>query len=83
MSRNPPIQGRDRLGRLFQQPANAGPGDIVIGSETDCGPWVSALVAAGYRVPPAGVTLALAEAERRTPLDARHISGPAVRPADR
>ena len=120
MSRNPPIQGRDRPGRLFQQPVRpslglthrvdiqrfgakgdrpmvlyvgddwaedhhdvhlmdesgerlaarrlpegvagvtalhglvaqhaAGPGDVVIGIETDRGPWVSALVAAGYRV---------------------------------
>ena len=37
----------------------------------------------GRSSPAAGVTLALAEAERPTPLDARHISGPAVRPADR
>ena len=37
----------------------------------------------GRTSPAAGVTLALAETERRTPLDARHISGPAVRPADR
>ena len=28
----------------------SGPGEVVIGIETDRGPWVSALVAAGYRV---------------------------------
>jgi hypothetical protein len=27
-----------------------GPGDVLIGIETDRGPWVTALVAAGYRV---------------------------------
>ena len=28
----------------------SGPGEVVIGIETDRGPWVSALLAAGYRV---------------------------------
>jgi transposase len=31
-------------------PANAGPGEVVIGIETDRGLWVGALVAAGYQV---------------------------------
>jgi len=31
-------------------PDDAEPGDVVIGIETDRGPWVTALIAAGYRV---------------------------------
>jgi transposase len=31
-------------------PAEAGPGEVVVGIETDRGPWVGALVAAGYQV---------------------------------
>jgi Transposase len=33
-------------------PEDAEPGRVVIGIETDRGPWVAALVAAGYRVYP-------------------------------
>ncbi|EFC80445.1 transposase, partial [Parafrankia sp. EUN1f] len=31
-------------------PEDADPGQVVVGIETDRGPWVSALVAAGYQV---------------------------------
>ena len=43
------VAGVTALHALVAQHA-AGPGDVVIGIETDRGPWVSALVAAGYRV---------------------------------
>ena len=43
------VAGVTALHELVAQHA-AGPGDVVIGIETDRGPWVSALVAAGYRV---------------------------------
>ena len=44
------VSGVTALHELVAQHA-AGPGDVVIGIETDRGPWVSALVAAaGYRV---------------------------------
>jgi transposase len=38
----------DLLGR--HMPEDAGPARVVVGIETDRGPWVQALVAAGYRV---------------------------------
>jgi len=31
-------------------PADAEPGQVLIGIETDRGPWVAALIAVGYRV---------------------------------
>ena len=43
------VAGVTALHELVAQHA-AGPGEVVIGIETDRGPWVSALVAAGYRV---------------------------------
>ena len=43
------VAGVTALHALVAQHA-AGPGEVVIGIETDRGPWVSALVAAGYRV---------------------------------
>ena len=43
------VAGVTALHALVAQHA-AGPGDVVIGIETDRGPWVSALVAAGYHV---------------------------------
>ena len=43
------VAGVTALHELVAQHA-AGPGDVVIGIETDRGPWVSALVAAGYHV---------------------------------
>ena len=43
------VKGVAALHELIAQHA-AGPGDVVIGIETDRGPWVSALLAAGYRV---------------------------------
>ena len=43
------VAGVTALHALVAQHAG-GPGDVVIGIETDRGPWVSALVAAGYRV---------------------------------
>ena len=43
------VEGVTALHELVAQHA-AGPGEVVIGIETDRGPWVSALIAAGYRV---------------------------------
>ena len=43
------VAGVTALHELVAQHA-AGPGEVVIGIETDRGPWVSALVAAGYHV---------------------------------
>ena len=43
------VAGVTVLHELVAQHA-AGPGEVVIGIETDRGPWVSALVAAGYHV---------------------------------
>ena len=43
------VAGVTALHELVAQHA-AGPGEVVIGIETDRGPWVAALVAAGYRV---------------------------------
>ena len=43
------VAGVTALHALVAQHA-AGPGEVVIGIETDRGPWVSALVAAGYHV---------------------------------
>jgi transposase len=48
------VEGIARLHALIGQFADpddeAGPGQVLIGIETDRGPWVTALVAAGYRV---------------------------------
>jgi transposase len=41
-----------RVGGDVGTEAEAGPGQVLIGIETDRGPWVQALVAAGYRVYP-------------------------------
>ena len=43
------VAGVTALHALVAEHAS-GPGEVVIGIETDRGPWVSALVAAGYRV---------------------------------
>ena len=43
------VAGVTALHELVAQHA-AGPGEVVIGIETDRGPWVSALVAAGYPI---------------------------------
>ena len=48
-------EGVEGLGRLHalvadHLPEDAGPADVVVGIETDRGPWVSALIAAGYTV---------------------------------
>jgi hypothetical protein len=46
------MEGVARLHALIGQhlPDDAGPGQVLIGIETDRGPWVTALVASGYRV---------------------------------
>jgi transposase len=46
------VEGVARLHALLGRhlPAEAEPGEVLIGIETDRGPWVAALVAAGYRV---------------------------------
>ncbi|WAL69739.1 IS110 family transposase [Amycolatopsis cynarae] len=46
------VQGVARLHELLARwlPADAEPDQVLIGIETDRGPWVAALVAAGYRV---------------------------------
>ena len=38
------------IGRFADPDHEAGPGQVLVGIETDRGPWVAALVAAGYRV---------------------------------
>lgn len=43
------VEGVTALHGLVAEHAS-GPGEVVVGIETDRGPWVSALVAAGYRV---------------------------------
>ena len=43
------VEGVTALHGLLAEHAS-GPGEVIIGIETDRGPWVSALVAAGYRV---------------------------------
>ena len=43
------VEGVTALHELLAEHAS-GPGEVVIGIETDRGPWVSALLAAGYRV---------------------------------
>ena len=43
------VEGVGALHGLLAEHAS-GPGEVVVGIETDRGPWVSALLAAGYRV---------------------------------
>jgi hypothetical protein len=42
------LAGRDRL--IGEQPGGADDAEVIIGTETDRGPWAAALVAAGYTV---------------------------------
>jgi hypothetical protein len=43
------LAGRDRL--IGEQPGDdADDAEVIIGTETDCGPWAAVLVAAGYTV---------------------------------
>ena len=49
-------QLHDLIGRHV--PEDAGDAEVVIGIETDRGPWVAALIAAGYTVYPANPLLA-------------------------
>ena len=55
-------QLHDLIGRHV--PEDAGDAEVVIGIETDRGPWVAALIAAGYTVYPANPLLASRYRER-------------------
>ena len=43
------VEGVTALHTLVAEHAS-GPGEVIVGIETDRGPWVGALLAAGYRV---------------------------------
>jgi transposase len=61
------------IGR-FADP-DAGPGQVVIGIETDRGPWVGALIAAGYKVYAVNPRQAARYWERRGTSGAQERSG--------
>ncbi|MET8763095.1 IS110 family transposase [Lentzea sp. NPDC004782] len=44
------VEGIQQLHALIADHASGGPDQVLVGIETDRGPWVTALVAAGYRV---------------------------------
>ncbi|MET9634473.1 IS110 family transposase [Lentzea sp. NPDC006480] len=44
------VEGFQQLHALIADHADGGPDQVLVGIETDRGPWVTALVAAGYRV---------------------------------
>jgi transposase len=63
-------------------PEDAGDAEVVIGIETDRGPWVAALIAAGYTVYPANPLLASRYRERHAVSGAKSDGGDAHMLAD-
>jgi transposase len=63
-------------------PEDAGDAEVVIGIETDRGPWVAALIAAGYTVYPANPLLASRYRERHAVSGAKGDGGDAHMLAD-
>ena len=73
-------QLHDLIGRHV--PEDAGDAEVVIGIETDRGPWVAALIAAGYTVYPANPLLASRYRERHAVSGAKSDGGDAHMLAD-
>jgi Transposase/Transposase IS116/IS110/IS902 family len=73
-------QLHDLIGRHV--PEDADDADVVIGIETDRGPWVAALIAAGYTVYPANPLLASRYRERHAVSGAKSDGGDAHMLAD-
>ena len=73
-------QLHDLIGRHV--PEDAGDAEVVIGIETDRGPWVAALIAAGYTVYPANPLLASRYRERHAVSGAKSDGGDARMLAD-
>ena len=73
-------QLHDLIGRHV--PDDAGDAEVVIGIETDRGPWVAALIAAGYTVYPANPLLASRYRERHAVSGAKSDGGDAHMLAD-
>ena len=73
-------QLHDLIGRHV--PEDAGDAEVVIGIETDRGPWVAALIAAGYTVYPANPLLASRYRERHAVSGAKRDGADAHMVAD-
>jgi transposase len=65
------------IGRFADPDDEAGPGQVLIGIETERGPWVAALVAAGYRVCAINPMQAARYRQRRSPSGAKSDAGDA------
>jgi Transposase/Transposase IS116/IS110/IS902 family len=80
------VEGITRLheliGRFADPQDEAGAGQVLIGIETDRGPWVAALVAAGYRVFAVNPMQVARYRERHSPSGAKSDAGDAHALAD-
>lgn len=70
------------IGRFVDPEDAAGPGQVLVGIETDRGPWVAALVAAGYRVFAINPLQVARYRERQTTSGAKSDAGDAHALAD-
>jgi transposase len=70
------------IGRFADPDDQAGPGQVLVGIETERGPWVAALVAAGYRVYAINPMQVQRYRERRSPSRAKSDAGDAHALAD-
>jgi hypothetical protein len=70
------------IGRFADPDDPAGAGQVVVGIETDRGPWVAALVAAGYRVFAVNPLQVARYRERHSPSGAKSDAGDAHALAD-